>query len=423
MDTKNEMQSTPRKKVAIVSTVKKRKKQGDGNEAITTSAVAFNIYSNDNKKNGHNHDNLQIPMPPPLKGKDEMMFMSLEKVEGEEIAQQQIYSSKCRGVSKLSIDNTNVRDKEIVRKGHAQLVGNAFRQKGSYLANNDAVWTNGRAVAGYLENQNCSGDYTWVCIENDEDPNKITYAFAHKECSGNSENGKQLCSSCEAHKYRLFEMCRKETNQREQTQENPILNGRHDYLKHKSPSIILPHIKAQAERVKVLGTKIWRRDYALAALVAKEVEVSGLDEEKIFEYKTLKEGYDILTSKAEVHEKEIFAILFQECETVVKRIQKHGNAKGHSYSPLLIRFAIMLRNKVSQSNYDFLRQVFGLPTNATLCHYSKADTTAEDGIMHETCYQQAVAMHQQNVPMGDFRWYMSLSFDSHTIKEMLGTYT
>jgi hypothetical protein len=138
-----------------------------------------------------------------------------------------------------------------------------------------------------------------------------------------------------------------------------------------------------------------------------------VDHDFLFDEKVLRETYSMFQQEI---------ILFQECLAVRKRMRERGNAKGHMdiYTPLMIRFAIMLRKKLSQSNYDFIRQVFGLPTNATLCEYRNADTTAEDGLMHETCMQQAQWMKEMEIPLRDFRRYVGLSFDSHTIRSKLG---
>jgi hypothetical protein len=81
---------------------------------------------------------------------------------------------------------------------------------------------------------------------------------------------------------------------------------------------------------------------------------------------------------------------------------------------------MMLRGMMSESRYEQIRQIFGLPTNATLCVYRNSDTTADDGLMHETLLQQAEFMDQLDIPSNDFRCYVSVAFDSHTIKDKLG---
>ncbi len=103
-----------------------------------------------------------------------------------------------------------------------------------------------------------------------------------------------------------------------------------------------------------------------------------------------------------------------------KRIKQHGNAKGHTYSPLLIQFAVMLRDKCSASSYDFFRKAFNLPTNRTLCRYSNADSTSPDGLMMETIIQMATIYDELNIPELHWSRYLNLAWDSHTIRDHLG---
>ncbi len=352
------------------------------------------------------------------------------ELEDEEIITYQpiVNSTKCRGISTFTIDETNIKDKDKVNDGFNHLVGNVFRFKASYLSNNQCVWPYGRDVAGFIVNPNAKKNdeddppFTWKCIEVDDDPNKVTYAFSHRDCSGAKVVGKQLCDACEQRQYKLYELCKKEVTQREQSRKDPIVQGQHGLLYYKSPSIILPHIWAMSKQIKVLRTTVWRKEDVIRALSKKSVEISNENAGYLFNKKMLEKGYKKMKSQLQVNETEVFEILFQECITVNSKVQVQGNAKGHLYSPLLIRFAIMLRSSLSQSKYEIIRKVFGLPTNATLCEYRSADTTSEDGLMHETCRQQSIAMHKLKVPRGDFRWHLALSFDSHTVKEMLGKF-
>jgi len=354
--------------------------------------------------------------PPPLQRPIEPCGM-----EEDQYYNQEVRSIVCRGISTMTIDDSNIQDKDVVKKGHNHLVGNVFRWVGTFLSNNGGVWTYGPDTAGFLVNLNAkaSEDYSWRCNRIADEPTKIEYAFSHRTCTEVVATGKHLCLKCLKQQYRLYDMCRSEVQQRKATTDDPMLHGRHDYKKFKSPAIMLPYISELTNQIHVLRTRVWKKDYALKALIAQEVPTTNVNYDLLFDPGTLREGYSKLSSQVDVSEREIFDILFTECLAVRERMKRQGHAKGHSYSPLLIRFAIMLRNKVSQSNYEFFRQVFGLPTNSTLCEYRNADTTAEDGIMHETCIQQSIAMHQLGVPREDFRWYMALSFDSHTIKQML----
>ena len=159
---------------------------------------------------------------------------------------------------------------------------------------------------------------------------------------------------------------------------------------------------------------------AKAVMRKEDIDATNVDHDILFDEKMLRDGYALFKQESEVTERQMMDVLFQECCLVRRRMEERGNAKGHIYTPLMIRFAIMLKKKLSQSNYDFIRQVFGLPTNGTLCQYTNADTTAEDGIMHETCMQQAQWMEEQNIPLRNFKRYVGLSFDSHTIRSKLG---
>ena len=64
-----------------------------------------------------------------------------------------------------------------------------------------------------------------------------------------------------------------------------------------------------------------------------------------------------MMKKKTVSEKEVMDVLFIEFELVRERVEIHGNAKGHTFSPLVVRFAMMLRSKMTKSNYEFVKEV------------------------------------------------------------------
>jgi len=397
----------------LVTTIKKRKRGGGGG-----------------KGNEEVDDNLDR-LVQPGGGSSPLEFNVNMEVEDDEDEEERLRkdinnSTTCHGISTFTINDSNIRDTDKVRTGFSHLVGNVIRFKANYLSNNQCMWPYGRNVQGFLINQTAKKDaeddakYSWKCVDVGDDADMVRVAFQYNGCSGVKAVGKQVCQTCWKQRYTLFNLCRNEVSQREKSQDDPILKGRHDFFLFKSPSIVLPHIAAMSKQVKVLRSSKWKKDRVIQALREKEVEVSNVDADYLFEEKVLRQGYEKMKSQIEVDERDILEILFQECMAVKKRMRAKGNAKGHLYSPLLIRFAIMLRNNLSQSKYEFFRRAFGLPTNATLCEYRSADTTADDGLMHETCRQQAIAMHNLNIPRGDFRWHLAMSFDSHSIKEMLG---
>ena len=334
-----------------------------------------------------------------------------------------VHSSTCRGISIATIDASKIKEKDKVRTGYAHAVGNAHRSTAHYLSNNNAEWPFGQDIAGYLMNHNANdGDeHIWVCKRIVEDEEMVRFSFFHKRCTGVVESGTTgLCTECKTSQYRLYRTCREEVDKREAAHDGPMLTGRIDYHKFNTPSILMPGIEEYQKQIHVLRTKMWKKNLAIKLLRQQEIAVEGVNHDILFDEKTLHEAYSKLGKESEVKEKQMMDILYQECMVVRRRMNERGNAKGHIYTPLMIRFAIMLRKKVSQDNYDFFRRVFGLPTNATLCEYKNADTTSEDGIMHETCMQQAQWMIDKNIPLRDFKRYVAMSFDSHVIRDKLG---
>ena len=412
----DDLQRTPPKQV----TTKKRARRGQG-----TPDSAFEFQDEDN--NGSDGMDsaigrqLSYNNPPPVERYDTTA----------EIAAVEMYSTECRGISRAVINASRIKDKTKVESGYAHIAGNVHRWLGSYLSNNNAEWPYGPDVAGFLVNPNADADeqYTWVCMRvveaihdegDDEDVvrDMVRFSFAHRQYTGETESGKQLCKECKKNQYNFFTMCRNEVDKREEAKKNPMLAGRNDYRNFNTPTIMLPYVNELTQQIKVLRTKLWKAEKAIAALYeqAKDMVATNVDHELLFDEQILRDAYAKFQQEVEVTERQMMDLLFQECLKVKQRMRQKGNAKGNIYTPLMIRFAIMLRNKLSQSYYDFIRQVFGLPTNATLCEYRNADTTAEDGLMHETCMQQAQWMKEMGIPLRNFRRYVGLYFDSHTIR-------
>lgn len=407
----DDLMRTPPKQV----TTKKKPRRGQN-----TPDSAFGIQEEEDDGGGVGRQ-LTYNNPPPIERHD----TTIETEEG--VAEVEMYSTECRGISKAIIDLSNIKDKAKVSTGYAHTVGNV------HLSNHNAEWPYGQDIAGFLMNPNAKHDeqYTWVCMrtveeiygeggDEDVEGEIVRFSFAHKRCTREAESGKRLCTECKKNQYNFFAMCRNEVDKREEAKKDPMLAGRNDYKKFFTPTIMLPYIDELTKRIHVLRTKLWKAKKAIDSLHKQDIAATNVDHDLLFDEKVLREAYSKFQQEIEVTERQMMDVLFQECMAVRKRMRERGNAKGHIYTPLMIRFAIMLRKKLSQSNYDFIRQVFGLPTNGTLCEYRNADTTAEDGLMHETCMQQAQWMNEMEIPLRDFRRYVGLSFDSHTIRSKLG---
>jgi len=333
--------------------------------------------------------------------------------------------SDCPGITKATINESGIVDKDEVLAGYAHVVGNVLRSTAHHVSNNNAEWAFGHDIAGHLliHNGKDGVPHNWVCKRVEEDEKMVRFSFAHRACIGVVESGTGLCAACMSNKYTFFRTCRVEADKHEKSLNDPTFAGPTYLLKFASTTILLRGIEDQKKTIHALRTKLWKKEKAIRLLHEQDIVASNLDHDLLFDEKILSEAYEMLKNRGEVKDIEMMDILFQECKVVKRRMEVQGNAKGHTYTPLMIRFAIMLRRKVSKDNYEFMRQVFGLPTNATLCQYRNADTTAEDGIMHETCIQQAQWLKSMHIPMGDFRTFVALCFDSHTIRQKIGEYS
>jgi hypothetical protein len=213
-------------------------------------------------------------------------------------------------------------------------------------------------------------------------------------------------------------MCRKEVNLR--NEDGPVMQGRHDYIAMKSPSIIEDVLYSNSVQIKALQRENYKLKQVNEMLKRDQVEASNINEDELFDTVELKKLYDNLLSKEEVEDKEIFEYIFKECMAVGERIKKQGHNRGHRYSGLVIQFACMLRAKCNVDMYDFFRKVFNLPPNQTLCQYSGADSTSPDGLMMQTIIRMAEIFHKLEIPIGDWRRYLNLLWDSHVIRGQLG---
>ena len=411
IDRLNEEEERERKIQAMASARERR-----SNRRSSADNNPFHTPSRQVKKGRFSDSEL---VPPTLERHD-----SIEESDDKVMTGIQLSSFTCHGISIATINASTINDKNKVKAGYAHIVGNAHRSTAHYLSNNNAVWPFGQDIAGYVMNPNAKdGDeHTWVCKRVVENEKKVSFKFAHRLCTGVAIVGSQLCTECKKNQYNFYGKCKEEVDKRKEAEKDPTLYGRIDYLKYGTPSILLPAIEESKKRIHVLRSTLWKRERAIRSLREQEVIATNVDHDLLYDEKFLKEAYKKLQESGEVTEGDMMDILFQECMTVRRRMKEQGNAKGHIYTAIMIRFAIMLRRKLSQSNYEFIRQVFGLPTNATLCEYKNADTTAEDGIMHETCIQQMQWMYEQGYSLDDFRRFVSMSFDSHTVRFKVGEF-
>ena len=96
------------------------------------------------------------------------------------------------------------------------------------------------------------------------------------------------------------------------------------------------------------------------------------------------------SEKSEISKDELCKILWRQHMQATIDAKKKGK-KQVRYSPIMIRFGIMLKMKLNAGLYETLRKVFNLPSGRTLANYDSKDGYAPDGI----CYETLRAMRDQ----------------------------
>ena len=104
----------------------------------------------------------------------------------------------------------------------------------------------------------------------------------------------------------------------------------------------------------------------------------------------------------------------------LRKVKEGGSENGNRFTPLILQFAIYLRKRVNLTTYEFLRNVFYLPSNRHLMRYTQADTTGSDGACLKTILQAAESINAQDNEMGEMGMYGKISFDAHTIRGKFG---
>jgi hypothetical protein len=323
--------------------------------------------------------------------------------------------NRCEGITEDILRSYNCNDTDVIVKGFYNLLGVSLRWQASYLSNHQN-FPYADTTLGFLKDATKNDDfgYTWEAVRVGNQ-----CSFHRMSCRKNRpmgvENdvglaaGTNCCCDCYQHRANFVKLCRKEQQlYMEQEKGNIALkNHNHDKIKYRSPSLVIPLIRDKSREIRVLKRKCAREKEWRKKLKEDGVYISNVNAEVLFAAEELQRCYDELLEKDIITDDDIRHFLFQECIAVNKRIKAYGNAQGHTYSPLLIQFAVMLRDKCSISSYDFFRKAFNLPANSTLCRYSNADSTSPDGLMMETIIQMATIYN--NLEILDLHWLRYLN--------------
>lgn len=294
------------------------------------------------------------------------------------------HGSVCGGITKaaiLSTDNHRLNDtteKKTIVKGFGHLVGNAVRSQASYRSQHEGEWPFGPNILGFLHGTT-DATPTWECYEFDG-----IIGFRKKgSCVTSVAPGETCCQWCFRARNNFFEKCRKEVTDRA---DDTIPLGRVDQYLLRSPSLVGRAIKNQSRSIVLLQRKARGNRDTIARLRATEVVVPNVNADVLLrDEKQWKLDYEAtMKGETDISKKDIFKILFQEMDVVRQRKIRHGNAGGHIWSALMIQFCGYIRqgngpsSGISSSAWEFIAQVFHLPTNKTLRKHSRSDTSIPD---------------------------------------------
>eukprot|EP00957_Ditylum_brightwellii_P064349 4883395-Ditylum_brightwellii.AAC.1 len=99
-----------------------------------------------------------------------------------------------------------------------------------------------------------------------------------------------------------------------------------------------------------------------------------------------------------VEHKELATFLFKESQCHAQTAKAHGK-KACRYSPLMLFFVCILKNKLDAGSYDFVAKVFKTTSARQLNRYKGADQSTEDRVMGLTIQTMA-----QTITCWDMKW-------------------
>ena len=194
-------------------------------------------------------------------------------------------------------------------------------------------------------------------------------------CDGNTSI---ICRECNAlfdTITRLIRSCGKETENIKDIPSNIILT--------KSPSIIKKRLDVMSEDHR----KQYFVNLRLQKKVKEMIKNKGLMLEKeqaedIFHEEVQRKAKKYFETN-EIDKNDLAFVLWSKSLDAYNQKQKKGS-KQVRYHPVMIRFALFLRQKMNKGSYDMAAKVFHMPSSRTLASYDSLDGNSQEGICHET---------------------------------------
>ena len=193
----------------------------------------------------------------------------------------------------------------------------------------------------------------------------------------------------ECHNVTLLKTFRKRCNRvvEIRNNDNSIISRTKNKLIIGSPLMALDKLDFVAKKVETIS--ISQRKLA-SECYKKECDENGgmlvLPDKDVSEI--FSEDVEALSDKyfddKKVSKNDLSRLVFKECcMNMRKTIDDPKKKNGIRYSPLLLRHATVLRNKLKDDKYSFLAKTFGYPSTTTLNRYSSSSWKDENGLCHK----------------------------------------
>lgn len=210
------------------------------------------------------------------------------------------------------------------------------------------------------------------------------YAFFAAKCgtSGGYCNGKDnismICRECNLlfnSITRLIRSCGKETENIKDIPSNILLT--------KSPSIIKKRLDAISEDHRKQYNVNLRLQKKLTEMIKNEgLKLDKEQAEDLFHEEVQSKAKKYFEEN-EIDKNDLAFVLWSKSLDAYNQKQKKGS-KQVRYHPVMICFALFLRQKLNKGSYDMAARVFHMPSSRTLASYDSLDGNSQEGICHET---------------------------------------
>eukprot|EP00978_Attheya_sp_CCMP212_P047092 scaffold421221_cov91-Attheya_sp.AAC.2 len=331
--------------------------------------------------------------------------------------------SPCMGISLAILLEDSRTHRQVVGDGFKYLVAEAMRARATKISSGTANTSYSKRCGILINKNNNSVEYQLRERVNPSCQDQVSnFVFHHHECKCNAAVekgglGTLVCGNCLSGIKKLRRKCQWAVEIR--AKERIDLRTRENILE------ISPSLYKKVKGVLMEDRqKTQKREHARNILKELLEERRGgdaysINADLLFNSQAI-DLADQYFDDENIPQDHIVRYLFAESCRASAQARKSGS-NNVRYSPIMIRFAISLFNKLKKDKYEFLRKVFNLPSSRRLNDYMSPGGNAPSGIVFDLLEQQRTLFEGNNKDLErlDWRRHGSLSWDSCCIRDKL----